>query len=80
MRGFLINVIHVRPTMMIDYKVVTLPTIANVKEGMSLLSFYAGLIGKQINNLNCSKHQDNLFSILSTINANLFKLKNQLSE
>ena len=69
MRGFLINVIHVRPTMMIDYKVVTSPTIANVKEGMSLLSFYAGLIGKQINNLNCSKHQDNLFSILSTINA-----------
>ena len=76
MRGFLINVIHVRPTMMIDYKVVTSPTIANVKEGMSLLSFYAGLIGKQINNLNCSKHHDNLFSILSTINANLFKLKN----
>ena len=76
MCGFLINVIHVRPAMMIEYKVVTLPTIANVKEGMSLLSFYTGLIGKQINNLNCSKHQDNLFSILSTINANLFKLKN----
>ena len=79
MHGFLINVIHVRPAMMIDYKVVTSPTIANVKEGMSLLSFYTGLIGKQINNLNCSKHQDNLFSILSTINANLFKLKNRLS-
>ena len=76
MRGFLINVIHVRPAMMIDYIVVTLPTITNVNEGMSLLSFYTGLIGKQINNLNCSKHQDNLFSILSTINANLFKLKN----
>ena len=30
------------PAIMIDYKVVTLPTIANVKEGMSLLSFYAG--------------------------------------
>ena len=48
MCGFLINVIHVRPAMMIDYKVVTSPTIANVKEGMSLLYFYAGLIGKQI--------------------------------
>ena len=46
MRGFLINVIHVRPTMMIDYNVVTLPTIPNVKEGLSL--FYSGLIGKQI--------------------------------
>ena len=78
MCSFLINVIHVRPAMIIDYKVVTSPTIANVKEGISLLSFYIGLIGKQINNLNCSKQQDNLFSILSTINANLFKLKNQL--
>ena len=47
MRSFLINVIHVRPTVMIDYKVVTLPTIANVKEGMSLLSFYTGQIGKR---------------------------------
>ena len=80
MCGFLINVIHIRPAMIIDYKVITLPTIANVKEGISLLSFYACLIGKQINNLNCSKQQDNLFSILSTINANLFKLKNQLSQ
>ena len=44
MCGFLINVIHVRPTIMIDYKVVTSPTIGNVKEGMSLLSFYTGLI------------------------------------
>ena len=76
MCSFLINVIHVRPTMIINYKVVTSPTIVNVKEGISLLSFYAELIGKQINNLNCSKQQDNLFSILSIINANLFKLKN----
>ena len=80
MHGFLINIIHIRPAMIIDYKVITLPKIANVKEGISLLSFYTCLIGKQINNLNCSKQQDNLFSILSTTNANLFKLKNQLSQ
>ena len=46
--GYLINVIHYRPATIVDYEVVTSPTIAHVKEGMAILSFCTGLIGKQI--------------------------------
>ena len=57
--------------MKIDPEVVTMPTLSNLKEGVSLLMYNIGLIWMHITGLNKPKVHDGLFHILYPLNKNL---------
>ena len=57
--------------MKIDPDVVTMPTLSNMKEGVSLLMYNLGLMRMHITGLNKPKVHDALFHILYLLNKNL---------
>ena len=70
-REFLVKQLNIKPTMKIDPEVVTMPTLSNLKEGVSLLMYNIGLIWMHISGLNKPKVHDALFHILYPLNKNL---------
>ena len=70
-RAFLVKHISIKPAMKIDPEVVTMPTLSNMKEGVSLLMYSLGLIRMHITGLNKPKVHDALFHILYLLNNNV---------
>ena len=53
-REFLVKQLNIKPAMKIDPEVVIMPTLSNLKEGVSLLMYNIGLLQMHINGLNKS--------------------------
>ena len=70
-REFLVKQLNIKLAMKIDPDFVTMPTLSNMKEGVSLLMYNLGLIQMHITGLNKPKVHDALFHILYPLNKNL---------
>ena len=64
----------------IDHSIVTDPMIANLKEGLTLVLHYVGLIWLQVYKLISPKPHDNIQKILVVLNNNLDKLLSRLNQ
>ena len=64
----------------IDHSIVTEPKVANLKEGITLILYYAGLIHLQIGKIIGPKPHDNMQKILFILNSSLEKLLTRLNQ
>ena len=64
----------------IDHSIVTEPKVTNLKEGITLVLYYAGLIRLQSYKLVGPNLHDNLQKTLAILNSNLEKLLSRLNQ